>query len=119
MCLLLFVICYEINRWHSTTKEDMDVIKDWKNLDRIVKEKLRKNFPSNWIKCGGKTITLTYSALKSDGKLLLPQQMHCDAKQEWVYSTGKITKFPFSIIIGVEDMSFIDFVMERNKGEVR
>ena len=45
--------------------------------------------------------------------------MHCDAKREWVYSTGKITKFPFSIIVGVEDMSFIDFVVEREKGKVR
>ena len=81
---------------------------------------LRRELPPGWLKKDSSHIELKYSILKSDGKLMQPQQLHCDVKQQWFYNTAKSNvKFPFSIIVGVENYSFLDFVHVRKQNTLQ
>ena len=72
---------------------------------------LKKEFPKGWMSTPKQSAELSYSVLKSDGKLSTTQDVHCDSKKAWSYSNAKATtKFPFSILVGIEDLTFLDFV---------
>ena len=92
-------------------------VKKWNSLDKSLKKILNKEFPKGWESTSNKVAELSYSVLKSDGKLRTCQDVHCDSKKAFAYTKAKATtKFGFSIIVGVEDYSFLDFVND-NKGD--
>ena len=86
-------------------------VKEWNSLDESIRKLLNKEFPKGWESTSNKVAELSYSVLKSEGKLRTCQAMHCDSKTAYSYSKAKAsTKFGFSIIVGIEDYSFLDFV---------
>ena len=88
-------------------------------MDKSLKKLLNKEFPKGWESTSNKVCELSYSVLKSDGKLRTCQDIHCDSKKAFAYTKSKAgTKFGFSIIVGLEDYSFLDFV-NNNKGDLQ
>ena len=82
-------------------------------MDKSIRALLNKEFPKGWESTSNKVAELSYSVLKSEGKLRTCQAVHCDSKKAYAYSKAKAgTKFLFSIIVGIEDYSFLDFANE-------
>ena len=57
-----------------------------------------------------KPFQLKYSILKSSPSLAHPQSVHCDTDD--AYSLRGDTVFPFSVLIGLEEYSFLDIKLE-------
>ena len=51
---------------------------------------------------------LTYSAFKSDPNLQIAQAPHCDVAEAGYFNGGRSTKFPFVILLGIEQYTFLD-----------
>ena len=82
-------------------------------LDKSIRALLNKEFPKGWELTSNKVAELSYSVLKSEGLLRICQAVHCDSKKAYAYSKAKAgTKFAFSLIVGIEGHSFLDFVNE-------
>ena len=107
-----------LTRWHSTEDELMSYVKEWNDFDRQLINFLKIHLPNNWIKTGTKSVELLYSMLKSDGKLETTQQWHCNSKEAWHYQQSSNTnvKFPLSLLIGIESLSFLDYISVSNNG---
>ena len=115
------VILVKLTRWHTTEDELMTYVKEWNKFDTQLMNFLKIHLPKGWIKSGERSVGLSYSMLKSDGKLERTQQWHCDSKDAWHYqqtsSTNNNVKFPMSLLIGIESLSFLDYISVSNNGK--
>ena len=93
------------NRWVTTEKDYISVVRNWIELERKISEWLndRSNFPP-----GGRPWSLKWSAFKTSKDMHYPQAFHLDVgphrygyvRQQW---------FSFSLMIGIEELSYLDY----------
>ena len=114
------VILVTLTRWHSTEDELVSYVKEWNDFERQLTNFITFHLPKGWIKSGEKSVELSYSILKSDGKLERTQEWHCDSKNAWHYQQGSGTssnvKFPMSLLVGIESLSFLDYISVTTNG---
>ena len=97
----------ECNRWVTTDEDHIKFICQWNNLESTVIQWLnnRSNFPVS-----GQPWNTTFSCFKTDRNMAHPQAFHLDVgPRPWSLSSNK-QFFPFSIMIGIEDYTFLDVV---------
>ena len=93
------------NRYHNQdSKSIKNFLNECINLDdRLINLITNNDFQHGENHACGE---MKYSVIKSDGDLAIPQDPHCDIDQPYSYQTKN--SFPFVVVIGIEQYSFMD-----------
>ena len=101
------------NRWIISAPPNMVQLQEWNNLEQSLIDILHtNNFPKDQY-----PFDLNFSVFKSEPNLSIAQHAHTDSA--FAYSYGKNTRFQFSIMIGIEQSSFLDVFIQRENGPHR
>ena len=91
----------------------MLLLKEWNNLENSVIALLGDHkFPKDQY-----PYEMHFQVLKSDPKLMLAQHAHSDSAV--AFSLAKTKTFPFSMMIGIEECSFLDVYIDGETGPHR
>ena len=101
------------NRWIIYDIPTMLLLQEWNNLENSLIALLGDHkFPKDQY-----PYEMHFQVLKSDPKLMLAQHAHSDSAV--AFSLAKTKTFPFSMMIGIEECSFLDVYIDGETGPHR
>jgi hypothetical protein len=101
------------NRWIISAPPTMVQVQEWNNLENSLISILSdQKFPDNQF-----PFDMNFSVFKSEPNLFIAQHAHTDSAPAYTY--GKNPKFQFSIMVGIEQSSFLDVFIQGEKGPHR
>ena len=101
------------NRWIIYDTPTMVHLQEWNNLETSLIAMLGDDkFPKDQY-----PYEMIFHVLKSDPKLMVAQHAHSDSARAFSYGKSKI--FQFSILIGIEESSYLDVFIQGENGPHR
>ena len=101
------------NRWIIYDTPTMVKVQDWNDLEMsLIAMLVEHKFPKDQFE-----YEMHFQVMKSDPKLMIAQHPHCDSANSYTY--GKSKTFLFSMLIGIEESSFLDVSIQGEKGPHR
>ena len=101
------------NPWIIYDIPTMALLQEWNDLERsLISMLVDHKFPKDQF-----DYDMFFQVMKSDPNLMIAQHAHSDSAQ--AYSYGKSTRFQFSMLIGIEESSFLDVFIRGEKGPHR